>query len=155
MKPQCFPGAGWRLQDCPLFMMLERQGFPDTQEQCVLLIQMIFIGAAWSPAGHWVGLAGPCCLPSGCWGTGSSVPQLAVAPPSSCFWAAELTYRGSVRLKNEVLVKQSGNLVMYSSSTEILWAVNMLKELVSVGGGARAPLQQWRQALFLWSRGER
>ena len=32
-------------------------------------------------------------------------------------------------LKNEVLVKQGGNLVICSSATEILRAVNMLEEL--------------------------
>jgi len=50
-----------------------------------------------------------------------------------------------VGLKNEVLVKQGGNLVIYSSATEFLQAVNMVEELVrgeSVAGGAGTPLQQ-------------
>lgn len=80
VKPQCFSGAEWRLQDWPLFVMLERQGFPGTHEQCLSLIKIIFMGATWRPAGHWVELAGPCSLLSGCWDTGSGVPQLAVAP---------------------------------------------------------------------------
>lgn len=35
-----------------------------------------------------------------------------------------------VRLKHEVLVKQGGNLAIYSSATEILQAVNMMEELL-------------------------